>query len=242
MEMETPVPARPQASKVESMFDEVAPKYDLANTILSLGIHHLWRKTLVKLSGAHTGEKVLDCATGTGDLAIEFKKVVGPQGAVLGTDFCKGMLDLAPAKARSQNLNIQFEIQDVTKLPYPDATFDIVSISFGIRNVEKPVQGIKEMLRVLKPGGRLMILEFGQPQNPVFGGLYRWYSKNILPTVGGLITGKKNAYSYLEKSSALFPCGQAFAELIQHSGPVSSVAVRPLSFGIAYIYKADKMK
>lgn len=240
--IETPVPARPQSQKVESMFQEVAPKYDLANTVLSLGIHHLWRKAVVRMSDARAGEKVLDCATGTGDLAIEFKKAVGPTGHVLGTDFCQGMLELAPAKARSQQLEIDFEIQDVTQLPYANESFDVVSISFGIRNVENPVKGIKEMLRVLKPGGRLMILEFGRPQNPVFGGIYRWYSKNVLPTVGGLITGKKNAYSYLERSSALFPCGKDFAELIQHAGPVSSVKVQSLSFGIAYIYKADKIK
>lgn len=238
----SPIPNRPQSQKVESMFGKVAKNYDLANDVLSLGIHHLWRKKLVRLSGCQPGMSVLDCATGTGDLAIEFKKQVGPTGKVIGSDFCKGMLDFAPAKAARLDLQIQFEQQDVTQLSYLSETFDIVSISFGIRNVENPVKGLSEMLRVLKPGGKLLVLEFGQPPSKLFSSVYRLYSSKILPKIGGWITGERGAYEYLEKSSALFPCGAAFSELIKTAGQTSvkSVQVLPLSFGIAYIYCAVK--
>src|SRR5690606_29043528 len=151
------------------------------NSILSMGIHHLWRKKMVAISGAKPGMKVLDCATGTGDLAIEFKKAVGPEGQVIGTDFCQEMLIPAPAKAKAQNLDIQFEQADVMNLPYQDGQFDIVSISFGIRNVADPVKALQEMARVTKPGGCVMILEFGQADMPVFAPLFNFYSSKVLP-------------------------------------------------------------
>ena len=122
----------PNPEVIRSMFSKVAANYDKGNDILSMGVHHLWRKKLVKLSAAHAGQSVLDCATGTGDLAIEFKKTVGPQGSVIGTDFCAEMLVPAPAKAAAKNLDIRFEQADVTQLQYADKSFDITSISFGI--------------------------------------------------------------------------------------------------------------
>lgn len=230
----------PQADAVRSMFSKVASRYDQANQVLSFGVHHLWRKKLVKLSEARLGQKVLDCATGTGDLAIEFKKSVGPAGSVIGTDFCQEMLDPAPAKAKKLNLDIRFETADVTKLPYPDNEFDIVSISFGIRNVENPVKGLSEMIRVLKPGGRLMVLEFGQVNVPVFGELYNFYSEKVLPKIGGLVTGQKDAYAYLQKSSAAFPCRAEFLAMMNEAGPVSNLRYWPLTGGIAYIYSGTK--
>lgn len=231
----------PLGRKIEIMFRKVAPRYDLANTVLSFGIHHLWRSRVVKLADVGPGAVILDCATGTGDLAIEFKKAVGPAGKVYGTDFCKEMLERAPQKAHLAGLEIFFSQQDVTELPYEDNSFDVVSIAFGIRNVENPKKGLSEMLRVLKPGGRLMVLEFGQPRNQLFGGMYNWYSTNVLPTIGGLVTGQKDAYSYLQSSSAAFPCGEDFATWIRQAGPVKDVRIEPLSFGIAYIYRAEKL-
>ncbi|MGZ3796705.1 MAG: bifunctional demethylmenaquinone methyltransferase/2-methoxy-6-polyprenyl-1,4-benzoquinol methylase UbiE, partial [Pseudobdellovibrionaceae bacterium] len=195
----------PNPDIIRNMFSKVAANYDKGNNVLSMGIHHLWRKKLVKMSGAHSGQSVLDCATGTGDLAIEFKKAVGPTGQVIGTDFCAEMLIPAPGKAAAKGLNIRFEQADVTRLQYPDNTFDICSISFGIRNVGDPLKGLKEMARVTKPGGQVMILEFGQVQAPVFGALYNFYSEKILPKLGGLVTGQGEAYEYLQKSSAAFP-------------------------------------
>jgi len=230
----------PNPEKIRSMFAQIASKYDRGNSVLSMGIHHLWRKTLVKLSGAQMGMKVLDCATGTGDLAIAFKKVVGPAGDVIGTDFCAEMLIPAPAKAKALGLNIQFEQADVLKLQYPDNTFDIVSISFGIRNVADPVQALKEMARVTKPGGRVMVLEFGQASLPGFAQVYNFYSEKVLPILGGWVTGQKEAYQYLQKSSAAFPCREGFLALMDQTGNFSAREFHSLTGGVAYIYRGVK--
>lgn len=219
------------------MFSRVAANYDKGNNVLSMGVHHLWRKKLVKYSGAKVGDKVLDCATGTGDLAIEFKKCVGSSGKVVGTDFCAEMLIPAPGKAKERGLDIQFEQADVTQLQYSDKSFDICSISFGIRNVGDPVKALKEMARVTKPGGTVMVLEFGQVSIPVFGPLYNFYSQNILPKIGGLVTGQKEAYEYLQQSSAAFPCREGFLNLMKESGAYSHCEYTSLTGGIAYIYK-----
>lgn len=219
------------------MFSQVAGGYDRANNVLSAGIHHLWRKKLVKVSGAQAGDRVLDCATGTGDLAIEFKKIVGPSGEVIGTDFCAEMLAPAPGKAADRGLEIKFETADVTALPYPDARFDISSISFGIRNVQDPVKGLAEMARVTRPGGQVMILEFGQVETPVLGPLYSWYSNRVLPRIGGLLTGQRHAYEYLQKSSASFPCKNDFLALMSSTGRFASCEYTALTGGIAYLYR-----
>lgn len=226
----------PNPEIIRSMFSKVAANYDKGNNVLSMGIHHLWRKKLVKYSGAKAGDKVLDCATGTGDLAIEFKKNVG-DGVVIGTDFCAEMLIPAPAKAKERGLEIQFEQADVTQLNYADNSFDISSISFGIRNVGDPVKGISEMARVTKSGGKVLVLEFGQVRMPIFGPLYNFYSQNILPKIGGLVTGQKDAYEYLQKSSAAFPCREGFVDLMNQTNAFSNIEYVSLSGGIAYIYK-----
>lgn len=227
----------PDPEKIRSMFSKVAAKYDKANSVLSVGIHHLWRKKLVALSGAKAGMKVLDCATGTGDLAIEFKKTVGPTGEVVGTDFCKEMLEPAPAKAKAQNLDIHFELADVTQLQFADKRFDVSSISFGIRNVNDPVKALQELARVVKPGGQVMVLEFGKMDFPVISGLYNFYSEKVLPKIGGLVTGQGDAYEYLQKSSAAFPCKEQFLDLMKQSGSFADMSYTTVSFGIAYIYK-----
>lgn len=227
----------PNPEIIRSMFSKVAANYDKGNNVLSMGVHHLWRKTLVKYSGVQAGARVLDCATGTGDLAIEFKKHVGPNGTVIGTDFCAEMLGPAPGKAKDRGLDITFEQADVTQLQYADNTFDVCSISFGIRNVGDPVKALKEMARVTKPGGTVMVLEFGQVTIPVFGSLYNFYSMHILPKIGGMVTGQKDAYEYLQKSSAAFPCKQGFLDLMKESGAYSHMEYKTLTGGIAYIYK-----
>lgn len=226
----------PNPEIIRNMFSKVASEYDKANSVLSVGIHHLWRKKLVQLANTRPGQAVLDCATGTGDLAIAFKKSVGPQGSVIGTDFCEDMLKTAPNKALRQGLEIQFETADVTKLPYPDHQFDICSISFGIRNVNDPVKALQEMARVCKPGGRVMVLEFGQMQTPIVKDLYNFYSEKVLPVLGGWVTGQKEAYDYLQKSSAAFPCREEFVQLMKQANAFTEMSFTPVSFGIAYIY------
>jgi demethylmenaquinone methyltransferase/2-methoxy-6-polyprenyl-1,4-benzoquinol methylase len=234
--IKSPTAGRPESEKVRSMFSQIASRYDLANNILSGGIHHLWRQELVDWSGAKSEDKILDCATGTGDLAIEFKSIVGPKGQVTGTDFCAEMLKPAPQKAISRGLEVSFSQADVMNLPYVDASFDIASISFGIRNVSDPLKGISELARVVKPGGRVMVLEFGQPQQAVIAKAYNLYSEKVLPALGGLITGQKSAYEYLQNSSAQFPCREEFVALMRSTGRFLSIEYRPVTFGIAYIY------
>lgn len=230
----------PEPEKIKSMFSKVAANYDLANSVLSVGIHHLWRKKLVLLSSATTGNKVLDCATGTGDLAIEFKRIVGATGKVIGTDFCEEMLRPAPAKAREKRLQIDFEVADVMNLQYPDNTFDVVSISFGIRNVADPVKALSEMARVAKPGGRVMVLEFGQATMPGFAQVYSFYSEKVLPILGGFVTGQKDAYEYLQKSSANFPCRENFITLMKKTEAFTTSEYFSLTGGVAYIYRGVK--
>jgi demethylmenaquinone methyltransferase/2-methoxy-6-polyprenyl-1,4-benzoquinol methylase len=225
-----------QPEKIKNMFGRVAGKYDLANQILSLGVHHLWRKKLVGLSSAQPGQKVLDCATGTGDLAIEFKRAVGTLGEVVGTDFCIEMLGPAPKKAQEKGLEIKFEVADVMDLPYEDNTFDICSISFGIRNVQNPKVALQEMARVTRPGGKVMVLEFGQMNWPVISQFYNFYSEKVLPRLGGLVTGQREAYEYLHKSSQNFPCRDEFMSLMKSSRSFSETSYTPLTGGIAYIY------
>ncbi|HEX9162445.1 MAG TPA: class I SAM-dependent methyltransferase [Thermoanaerobaculia bacterium] len=217
------------------MFASIAGRYDRANTILSAGVHHRWRRAAVRWSGAREGDSVLDCATGTGDLAIAFGNAVG-RGRVVGTDFVPEMLEIARTKAA----NIEFEAADVTTLPYPDAAFDISSIAFGIRNVGDPRRGVAELARVVRSGGRVIVLEFGQPRNRIFRPLYEFYRRTILPRLGGAITGRRQAYEYLESSASRFPCGEDFAQLMRDSASFTSVEWKPLTFGIAYLYKGVK--
>lgn len=221
---------------IKHMFSEIAGSYDTANSVLSLGIHHLWKQKLVNMTPLKEGDAVLDCATGTGDLAILFKKKVG-SGRVVGTDFCQEMLDEAPDKAAKKNLDIQFQLADVTKLQFEENTFNASSISFGIRNVENRIEAYKQMARVTKSGGNVMILEFGQIQTPGIKQAYNFYSQKVLPFIGGVVSGKPAAYQYLNDSSMVFPCGKDFKAEVLSTGLYEDVEITPLSFGVAYIYR-----
>lgn len=214
------------------MFGSIAGRYDRANTVLSAGVHHLWRRKAVRFAGAKDGDGVLDCATGTGDLAIAFKNAVG-RGRVVGTDFTPEMIELARQKSR----DITFEVADITALPFDDDTFDIASISFGIRNVGDPAKGIAEMARVVRPGGRVIVLEFGQPPNRIIGSLYDAYRRHFMPRLGGAVTGERGAYEYLESSAARFPCGDDFVAMMRGAAAFSSIDYRKLTFGVAYLYR-----
>ncbi len=223
------------SSQVREMFSLIAPRYDLANDILSFGLHRRWRQQAVRLSQADVGQSVLDCATGTGDLALAFKRQVGPSGTVIGTDFCPDMLAAAPAKAQSAGLEVRFELADATALSYPNGRFDIASIAFGIRNVDDPLACLRELARVVRSGGRVVILEFGQPKGG-FGALFRLYSRTLLPLIGSLLTGSREAYQYLPRTSAAFPAGDRFLALMDEAGCFERRTAHPLIFGTAYVY------
>jgi len=224
------------SATVRTMFASIAGSYDRANQILSFGRHHAWRRAAVARSGAKAGDRVLDCATGTGDLAIAFRRAVGPAGEVVGTDFCEAMLEPAPAKAARAGLPVRFEVADVLALPYADASFDIASIAFGIRNVDDPERGLRELARVVRPGGRVVVLEFGQPGGALFGPLYRFYSRQILPRVGGWLSGDREAYEYLDRTSSHFPAGESFATLMRETRRFDDVTLHGLTGGVAFVY------
>lgn len=223
------------SEQVRKMFASIASDYDRVNTVLSFGIHHWWRYQTVKRSGAKNGDHVLDCATGTGDLALSFKKKVGVEGYVMGTDFCAEMLGPAPIKARERNLDVDFEVADAMSLPYEANKFDIASISFGIRNVDEPATALKEMARVVKPGGRVVVLEFGQPHG-IMKWPYLFYQKYVMPTIGGWLSGNKEAYVYLPETSKAFPAGDAFLSIMRKTNSFKEVSYKKLNSGIAYVY------
>ncbi|QRK06128.1 bifunctional demethylmenaquinone methyltransferase/2-methoxy-6-polyprenyl-1,4-benzoquinol methylase UbiE [Archangium violaceum] len=223
------------STEVRQMFSSIATRYDVTNEVLSFGVHRLWRRAAVRLSGAREGNAILDCATGTGDLALAFKRKVGASGRVVGTDFCKEMLDSAPAKAAREGLQVEFQVADAMDLPFASDSFDVASIAFGIRNVDDPVKCLKEMARVVRPGGRVVVLEFGQPTG-FFGALFRVYSKVVMPTIGGLLTGNRAAYEYLPRTSAAFPAGDKFLSLMDQAGAYQERVAHPMMFGTSYVY------
>jgi demethylmenaquinone methyltransferase/2-methoxy-6-polyprenyl-1,4-benzoquinol methylase len=223
------------STQVQQMFSAIAPRYDVANEVLSLGIHRRWRSKAVALSGVQAGHAVLDCATGTGDLAFALKRKVGPTGRVVGTDFCAEMLAEGPKKAQRLGLEVKFEVADALALPYGDALFDCATIAFGIRNVDDPVKCLREMARVVKPGGKVVVLEFGQPGG-LFGALFRFYSRTVMPFVGALLTGQRAAYEYLPRTAAAFAAGDRFLGLMDEAGAYAERAAHPLTFGVAYAY------
>lgn len=219
------------------MFSDIAGRYDAGNDILSFGTHRLWKRTFVRMSGARPGVSVLDLATGTGDVALLYSQAAGDTGRVLGVDFCSDMIAHARGRRNNQRPNLQFEVGDAMNLRFADASYDITSISFGIRNVDDPVRALSEMRRVTRPGGIVAVMEFGQPRG-VFGALYRFYSNRLLPAIGGLVLRHRSAYDYLNRSASAFPCREDFVRLMHEAG-LKNARWRSLFGGIAFIYIAE---
>jgi demethylmenaquinone methyltransferase/2-methoxy-6-polyprenyl-1,4-benzoquinol methylase len=231
----------PPAPEIQSLFSSVAHGYDRANDWMTFGLVRLWRRKLVKWSGAVAGDSVLDCATGTGDLAFEFKRVVGKNGRVLGTDFCEAMLSHAPTKALALKLNVDFQTADVMRLPFPDSTFDVCSIGYGIRNVEDPVLALAEMARVVKPGGTVIVIETGDTKSTLLNFFYDLYFKMIVPRVGGWVTGRRSAYEYLNRSSQKFPSREKFTAMMRATHLLKNLEYRALMGGASYMYKETRL-
>ncbi len=222
------------SEQVRLMFSEISEGYDLGNDVLSFGTHRLWKRLLIRRARVKPGDRVLDLATGTGDVALLFADAVGEKGSVIGADFCEDMIVQAERRPKNRRANLSFEVGDAMSLRFPSASFDVCTISFGIRNVDSPRGALAEMRRVVRPGGRVLVLEFGQPTG-LFGSLYRFYSNYLIPIVGGVITGKRDAYSYLNKTAAAFPSGDKFLAIMREAG-FRKVTAEPLFGGIAYIY------
>ncbi len=228
---------------VRTMFDAIAPRYDLLNSVLSARLHHQWRRVAVDQAALSPGDAALDVCTGTGDLAFELARRVGRTGSVVGSDFSAPMLHLAEKKRHngSDRSGVRFTLADTMALPFPDNTYDAVTVGFGIRNVSDIRQGLREMVRVLRPGGRAVILEFSQPQNPLFARLYRWYSFTLLPFFGGLVSGRRSAYEYLPSSVAAFHSRQEIVTMLNEAG-LTEVRIKELAFGAVVVHAGTKPK
>jgi demethylmenaquinone methyltransferase/2-methoxy-6-polyprenyl-1,4-benzoquinol methylase len=230
--------------RIRRMFGQIAPWYDCLNHLLSLNIDKRWREKTAKLVPAGPAEDgpILDLCTGTGDLALTYYRSTGGIVPIHGADFCREMLVRAASKVQAASAagQIHFVEADAQALPYPNDTFQLVTIAFGLRNVADPDRGLAEMVRVLRPGGRLAILEFSKPRHWLFGRLYRWYFRYLLPLVGQLLSrSKESAYRYLPESVLKFPDYESLAARLREQG-LEKVTFTPLTFGIATLYVGDK--
>ena len=227
--------------KISGMFDAIAARYDLLNTVLSGGLDRYWRRRAIASLQLTGRERLLDVCTGTADVAIGAARKEGGAARVVGVDFAGSMLTHGLAKVRASGLTnrVQLIRGDAMNLPAAAASVDAVTIAFGIRNVQRPEIACRELFRVLRPGGRLAILEFGTPHVPVFAPIYRWYSHYILPTIGRVVSRHEGAYSYLPESIGTFAYGGEFAGILRAAG-FSHVAARPLMLGAVYLYTGQK--
>jgi len=229
-----------KGEKIQQMFGTIAPRYDFLNRLLSFGIDRRWRTKAVRLLKYREGGRVLDVATGTGDVALEIARSTPASVKITGADFCKEMVELGEVKVAASPYadRIDFRVAPCEDLPFPDNTFDSITIAFGIRNVVDRKLGLAEMWRVLRPGGRLIILEFSTPRSQLFRQLYYFYFRQLLPVIGGLFS-RYNAYKYLPDSVLEFPSHEQFSNMIAEAG-FKNIHIHELTFGIASIYAGEK--
>lgn len=227
-------------SQIRSMFDNIAPTYDRLNHILSMNVDRLWRRRAVKTVTKEAPAAVLDVATGTGDLALALAAAL-PEARITGVDLSDEMLRVARAKTAEQQLSERVVLQqgDAEHLEFADGVFDAVTVAFGVRNFGSIDAGLREMLRVLRPGGVLVVLELATPSNRVFGALYNCYSHFVLPRIGGMVSSDSKAYEYLPASVDEFPVPERFKSMMNDAGFVDCRS-RSQSFGIATIFTARK--
>ena len=235
------VPVAEKVKRVRNHFDTVAQKYDVLNTLLSFGIHYYWKRRAVKLLALKPGDRIIDVCGGTGDLSILATRKVGPAGRVVLYDMNRTMMSVGRGKstnaaARKKILYVQ---GDAERISFCSDGFDVAMVGFGVRNLTHMEEGLREMYRVLKPGGRFMCLEFSKPTAPLFRQLYDFYSFHIMPLIGFLFTGSRQAYTYLPESIRLFPPPAEFSGKLEEIG-FQRVTYLPLTNGIAVVHAGQK--
>ena len=221
---------------VKSLFSSIAGRYDLANDILSIGWHRIWYRKVARLIEYKPRLKIIDLATGTGNISLAVKRRISDCD-IFAVDFSADMLRIAGDRLKRYNLDINLTESDILNLPYKNDSFDYATISWGIRNVESVSKCLSEIARVVKNGGKVIILEFGQPEG-FLGQVYKFYGKVILKPIGGLISGNYKAYNYLTRTAGSFPCGDSFLEILKETNQFDNLKYICLSHGIAYIYIA----
>ncbi|MDP4530310.1 bifunctional demethylmenaquinone methyltransferase/2-methoxy-6-polyprenyl-1,4-benzoquinol methylase UbiE [Alkalimonas delamerensis] len=230
-----------KVSLVANVFHSVAAKYDVMNDLMSFGIHRLWKRFTLDCSAVRPGQKVLDLAGGTGDLTALFSKRVGPSGKVVLADINASMLAVGRDKLRDQGLvdNIEYVQANAEALPFADNSFDIITIAFGLRNVTNKDAALASMFRVLKPGGRLLVLEFSKPQSELLNKAYDFYSFNLLPKMGQLVAGDADSYQYLAESIRMHPDQQTLQQMMEQAG-FAEVSYHNLTGGIVALHRGYK--
>lgn len=230
-----------KAGMVADVFHSVASRYDLMNDLMSGGIHRIWKRFTIELSGVRKGNSVLDIAGGTGDLAAKFSRIVGPEGRVVLADINDSMLMVGRDKLldTGHQGNIEFVQADAQFLPFPDESFDCITIAFGLRNVTEKDIALRSMLRVLKPGGRLLVLEFSKPDNDLLSKAYDTYSFRILPFMGKLVANDSESYQYLAESIRMHPNQETLKEMMEDAG-FNRVEFHNMTGGIVALHKGIK--
>jgi len=236
------VDAGEKAGLVRGVFDSVASRYDVMNDLMSLGVHRLWKRFAIELAGVRPGQRVLDLASGTGDLADRFADLVGPEGLVLMTDINAAMLGVGRDRMvdRGHAGNLAYAQVDAEVLPFPDDTFDLVTIAFGLRNVTHKEQALAAMYRVLRPGGRALVLEFSKPLNKPLEKLYDLYSFHILPRMGDLVAKDADSYRYLAESIRMHPDQETLKGMMEHAG-FERCDVHNMTGGIVAVHRGFKL-
>ncbi|WP_145030869.1 bifunctional demethylmenaquinone methyltransferase/2-methoxy-6-polyprenyl-1,4-benzoquinol methylase UbiE [Caulifigura coniformis] len=233
--------------RIRRMFGGIAPRYDLLNHTLSGGVDTYWRARTVRLVKPEGTAPILDLCTGTGDLAFAYARAGQLKTPIVGADFTPEMIELANAKREKAEAAgkvppglLKFLVADAQELPFESDSFQIVSVAFGLRNVADTMRGLKEMVRVCRPGGQVAVLEFSKPQNRAFNALYQAYFRTVLPRIGQVVSGSRDlAYEYLPQSVAAFPCGRELTALMEQAG-LEKTQFKPLTFGIATLYWGRK--
>lgn len=228
-------------SKVASVFHSVAQQYDVMNDLMSFGIHRLWKRFTIDASGVRPGNKVLDLAGGTGDLTAKFSQLVGREGKVILADINSSMLNVGRDKLRDRGLvqNIEYVQANAQYLPFEDNTFDVITIAFGLRNVTDKDMALRSMYRVLKPGGRLLVLEFSKPEHELVNKAYDFYSFNILPKMGELVAKDGDSYQYLAESIRMHPDQETLKTMMDAAG-FEQTSFKNLTGGVVALHKGYK--